>query len=161
MSSRVHSVYKEPNSIMQFLSESMSMKPDEYQVKDTVKLEKAEDFLRETSSSINCAKDTLLYRLDYSQSNDDMSLIGVHILDNLVTIYGGKKYMLRCYNNGKKFYEYLMEEKPMFIDINGTIIVYVLKNDVNKVYAINVGGWNKAGRTIGREFSDQSLNKMT
>ena len=77
-----------------------------------------------------------------------MSVVGIKILENMRPHFNGKSYLIKCYNEGKKFCSYLMDEKPLCMNINDTVIAYI-KEDKQKFYIINVGGINENGKLIG------------
>jgi hypothetical protein len=65
-----------------------------------------DDYLKHISTSINCATDLQLYQIEMAIANEYMGLIGVKILSqSLQKEYGHKKYLLRGYYVGEKFFE--------------------------------------------------------
>lgn len=54
----------------------------------------------------------------------------------------------------------IIDERPLFVDIFDTVIGYVLVNDINVFYAINIGGYDIGGEPFGTQHPKVELNKM-
>jgi hypothetical protein len=63
-------------------------------------------FLNNITTSIDCETDLKLYHIDKALSNELMGVVGVEIIGpSLRAAYKDKQYLIRCYNDGDKFFE--------------------------------------------------------
>ena len=118
---------------------------DDNTVKDDAKLNNSKEYLQEITTKLDLAEDLKLYRLHYAISNEYLSVVGITILSQLWEIYGGKKYLLRGYHKGQKYFEVPLDEEPLCISMIDTTIAFVPGSDSSKICVMDVGGTTENG----------------
>ena len=76
-----------------------------------------------------------------AHSNELMSVVGMKILSKtLQSAYGYKKFLLRCYRNGEKFFELPLDDEPSHFDAHETTFAWIMPKQVRKVMVMDVSG---------------------
>lgn len=63
-------------------------------------------YLESITTTVDCQVDLNLYEIDRSLTTEQMSVVGIRILNKeLQEAYGNKKYLIRCCCKDTKFFE--------------------------------------------------------
>ena len=104
-----------------------------------------DEFLNGISTFINLEKDLGLYQLTLAFSNELMSVVGMKILSkSLQAAYGEKKFLLRCYHLGEKFFELPLDDEPNHFDVHETTFSWIMPKQARLVMVMDVSGGIKS-----------------